>query len=84
MARLSFSLSFFLVALAVNVFLVNAVTVPLQGVRRTSGASMAGGITKRAGIVDLQNSGDLGYYTNVTLGGRSYRVLVDGRRYVSL
>ncbi|PIL36176.1 hypothetical protein GSI_01836 [Ganoderma sinense ZZ0214-1] len=73
-----FLLSLFLLFLSLaNVLFANAATITLEGVRKGSGTT-ANGLSKRAGVVDLQNSGDLEYYTNVTLGGRSYRVLVDG------
>lgn len=83
MTRLScFLLSLFLLFFSVaNVLFANAATISLEGVRRSSGVA-ANGLARRTGVVDLQNGGDLQYYTNVTLGGRSYRVLVDGGRYV--
>ncbi|KAI1794122.1 acid protease [Ganoderma leucocontextum] len=71
--RLSLFLRFFSAA---NVLFATAATISLEGIRRSSGAT-AHALAERVGVVDLQNSGDLEYYTNVTLGGRSYRVLVD-------
>ncbi|KAI8993027.1 aspartic peptidase domain-containing protein [Trametes punicea] len=64
---------------------VEAITVPIQGYRRSGRwwQSM-GGVQGRddemsttVGIVDLQDAGDLQYYMNITLGGRQFRVLVD-------
>ena len=83
MTRLScFLLSLLLAASVANDFFVSAVIMPLEGTRRASGIATHG-LAARDGVVDLQNSGDLEYYMNVTLGGRSVRVLIDSGRYVS-
>ncbi|KAI0645685.1 aspartic peptidase domain-containing protein [Trametes meyenii] len=73
-----------LVSTFVGDYGAGAVLVPIQGQRRTgpwweSLGGVAGNNRKRGqvGLVDLQNSGDLQYYMNVTLGGREFRVLVD-------
>lgn len=81
MTRLPYFLLLSFLFSVANVLFANAATISLEGVRRGSGA-MANGLARRAGIVDLQNHGDLEYYTNMTLGGRSYRVLLDGGRFV--
>ena len=54
----------------------------MEGTRRAASIATHG-LAARDGVVDLQNSGDLEYYMNVTLGGRSVRVLIDSGRYVS-
>ncbi|KAI0775707.1 aspartic peptidase domain-containing protein [Trametes elegans] len=64
---------------------VRAIIAPIEGTRRAGmeslGAARPGTARRRddgaPGIVDLQNSGDLQYYMNVTLGGKPFRVLVD-------
>lgn len=65
-------------------FGVDAITVPIQGHRRSGKwwETLGGVLQKqrRAGIVDLQNAGDLQYFTNITLGGQQFRVLVDSGR----
>ena len=83
MTRLScFLPSLLLAASVANDFFVSGVIMPLEGARRTAGIATHG-LAARDGVVDLQNSGDLEYYMNVTLGGRSVRVLIDSGRYVS-
>ncbi|KAI0374041.1 acid protease [Pilatotrama ljubarskyi] len=82
MARWSTTL-FLLVATFVAEFRVEALSVPIQGQRRSGewwqseGGVLLNGKRDTVGIVDLQNAGDLQYYMNVTLGGREFRVLVD-------
>ncbi|TBU56368.1 aspartic peptidase domain-containing protein [Dichomitus squalens] len=77
MTRLSCHLpSFLLAASLTNDFFVSGVIMSLEGLRRASGIATHG-LATRAGVVDLQNSGDLEFYMNVTLGGRSIRVLMD-------
>ncbi|KAI0358431.1 acid protease [Trametes cingulata] len=74
---------FLLVATFVGDFSADAISVPIQGQRRSGqwwqskGGILANTRRDTAGIVDLQNAGDLQYYMNVTLGGREFRVLVD-------
>ena len=83
MTRLScFLLSLLLAVFVANDFFVSALIMPLEGTRRASGIATHG-LSARDGVVDLQNSGDLEYYMNVTLGGRTVRVLIDSGRYVS-
>ncbi|KAL7281692.1 hypothetical protein ACG7TL_005010 [Trametes sanguinea] len=74
---------FMLVSTLVGDYGVEAIKVPIQGQRRSGKWWQSlGGVTNQrrdsvAGIVDLQNAGDLQYYMNVTLGERVFRVLVD-------
>ncbi|KAI0329449.1 acid protease [Cubamyces sp. BRFM 1775] len=66
-------------------FGAEAITVPIEGYRRSGKwwKSLGGVQTRQdeirnmVGIVDLQNAGDLQYYMNVTLGGKEFRLLVD-------
>ncbi|KAJ8453482.1 hypothetical protein ONZ51_g13572 [Trametes cubensis] len=74
-----------LAATFVRDFGAEAITVPIQGYRRSGKwwKSLGGVQTRQdeiramVGIVDLQNAGDLQYYMNVTLGGKEFRLLVD-------
>ncbi|KAI0823632.1 aspartic peptidase domain-containing protein [Trametes gibbosa] len=63
---------------------VHAISVPIEGQRRPGKwwQSVGGVVPSQRrrgmdGIVDLQNAGDLQYYTNITLEGKQFRVLID-------
>ena len=72
MASSFLALLFFLAASPATTLLVNGLKFDIEGVKVADGSRVKRGVLPGTGSV----AGDLEYYTNITLGGRNFRVLM--------
>lgn len=59
---------------------VNAIKLTMHG-RRHPTSSDDVVLGRRGNVSPLTNKGDVSYYTNITLGGAEFTVLIDTGRY---